>query len=253
MTCSHEAPPPRLDRPLEVGPGDWTRREFYLLISALVIPRPIGWISTVSAAGARNVAPYSFFNLMGSDPPYVAFCSTGAKDTLANLRAVPEFVVNIVSMPMLEKMNLTATDFPPNEDEFQWAGLRAEPSTKVRPHRVGEARAHLECEVAQIVSDGNTNIALGRIVHAHVDPCVWKNGRVDPQLLDPACRLSGSAYAALGQLVSLARTAWNDLKAPGGHPAMPPAAERRRGVPDVSRDNAEKNPPPSLHTQGAGL
>jgi flavin reductase (DIM6/NTAB) family NADH-FMN oxidoreductase RutF len=213
VTASHDGPPARLDRPLEVGPGDWTQREFYLLMSALVIPRPIGWISTVSAAGVRNIAPYSFFNLMGSDPPYVAFGSLGAKDTVTNLRKVPEFVANIVSMRLLEKVNLTATDFPPQQDEFQWAALTSEPSAKVRPFRVGEAKAHLECEVAQIVSDRNTHIVLGRIIHAHVDPSVWREGRVDPILLDPVCRLSGSAYATLGEVTRLARVAWSDLKA----------------------------------------
>jgi flavin reductase (DIM6/NTAB) family NADH-FMN oxidoreductase RutF len=213
MTASHDAPPQRLDRPLEVGQRDWSQREFYLLMSALIIPRPIGWISTISASGIRNLAPYSCFNMMGNDPPYVAFGSTGAKDSLANLREVPEFVVNIASMHMMEKVNLTATDFPSEEDEFQWAGLSSEPSAKVRPCRVADAKAHLECELTQVVSDHNTHIVLGRVVHAHVDPSVWKDGRVNPRLLDPICRLGGSAYAALGEFVSLARPAWGDLKA----------------------------------------
>jgi flavin reductase (DIM6/NTAB) family NADH-FMN oxidoreductase RutF len=214
--ASHDAPPTSLDRPLEVGTCDWTQREFYLLMSALVIPRPIGWISTISAAGERNVAPYSFFNLVGSDPPYVAFGSTGAKDTLANVREVPEFVVNIVSMYLLEKMNFTAADFPPDKDEFGWAGLTPQPSAKVRPLRVGECRAHLECELTQIVDDRNTHIVLGRVVHAHVDPSVWKEGRVDPRLLNPVGRLAGSGYAALGELFSLPRPAWSDIAAAPG-------------------------------------
>jgi len=96
----------------------------------------------------------------------------------------------------------------------------------VRPFRVGEAKAHLECEVAQIVTDRNTNIVLGRIVHAHVDPMVWKNGRVDPQLLDPVCRLSGSGYAALGALVNVQRPQWKDVEGTSGQEAMP-RAERR--------------------------
>jgi len=226
MTASHVAPPHALDRPLEVGSGDWMPREFYMLMTALVVPRPIGWISTISAAGARNIAPYSYFNLMGSDPPYVAFGSTGVKDSLANLREVPEFVANIVSMHVLEKMNFTATDFPPEEDEFEWARLTPAPSAKVRPFRVAEAKAHLECEVAQVVSDRNTHIVLGRVVHAHVDPGVWREGRVDPRLLDPVCRLSGSGYAALGDLVSLARPAWNEVKTTRTAPKMPRAVKR---------------------------
>ena len=226
MSGSHDAPPKVLDRPLEIGPEDWSVREFYQLMTALVIPRPIGWISTISAAGVRNVAPYSYFNLMGSDPFYVAFGSTGAKDTLTNLREVPEFVANIVSMHVLEKMNFTSTDFPRDQDEFEWAGLTPAPSVKVRPPRVGESRAHLECELVQIVDDRNTHIVLGRIVHAHVDRSVWKDGRVDPRLLDPVCRLSGSGYASLGELVNVQRPDWKNVKDTRGQEAMPHAVKR---------------------------
>src|SRR5258708_23326116 len=98
MPSSHDAPPITLDRALEVGPDDWQAPGFYQLMTALVVPRPIGWISTISESGVRNVAPYSYFNLMGSDPPYVAFGSTGIKDSLRNLRELPEFVANIVTL-----------------------------------------------------------------------------------------------------------------------------------------------------------
>lgn len=226
MSGSHDAPPNVLDRPLEVGPGDWSVREFYLLMTALVIPRPIGWISTVSASGVRNVAPYSYFNLMGSDPFYVAFGSTGVKDSVSNLREVPEFVANIVTMHILEKMNFTSADFPRDQDEFEWAGLTPVPSAKVRPPRVGEAKAHLECELVQIVSDRNTHIVLGRVVHAHVEPSVWKDGRVDPRLLDPVCRLSGSGYASLGELFSVQRPAWKTVSGSRGQEMMPRAVKR---------------------------
>src|SRR5688572_3108582 len=226
MAASHTAPPQVLDGPLEVAPGDWDTREFYLLMTALVIPRPVGWISTVSAAGVRNLAPYSYFNLMGSDPFYVAFGSTGVKDTLTNVRETRQFVANIATMHLLEKMNFSSGDFPREEDEFGWAGLTPASSAKVSPPRVGEAKAHLECEMVQIVDDGNTHIVLGRIVHAHVDPSVWKDGRVDPRLLDPICRLSGSGYATLGDLVSVQRPQWKDVAGTAGQEAMPRAAKR---------------------------
>ncbi len=226
MPGSHNAPPQSLDRPLEIGSDDWALRDFYQLMTALVIPRPIGWISTLSAGGVRNVAPYSYFNLMGSDPFYVAFGSTGVKDTLTNIREVPQFVANIVTMHVLEKMNFTSTDFPRDEDEFQWAGLTPVPSVKVRPPRVGEAKAHLECELVQVVDDRNTHIVLGRIVHAHVDSSVWKDGRVDPRLLDPVCRLSGSGYASLGELVSVPRTTWEKVGSTRGQEAMPRSIKR---------------------------
>src|SRR6476661_6790316 len=140
MSRSHDAPPETLDRALEVGPGDWQGPAFYQLMTALVIPRPIGWISTISAKGVRNIAPYSYFNLMGSDPFYVAFGSSGVKDSLRNLREVRQFVANIVTMDLLDKMNFTSGDFPHEEDEFGWAGLTPGPSAKVRPYRVSEAK-----------------------------------------------------------------------------------------------------------------
>lgn len=226
MTASHSAPPQTLDRDLEVGPDDWQAKEFYFLMTALVIPRPIGWISTISAKGVSNVAPYSYFNMMGNDPPYVAFASTGIKDSLRNLREVPQFVANIVTMHVLEEMNFTSTDFPHDESEFGWAGLTAAPSAKVKPFRVLEAKAHIECEVKQIITDHNTNIVLGRIVHTHVSPSVWKDGRIDPRLLDPVCRLSGSGYAQLGELVNIARPFWKDVKGTQGRQAMPKAIKR---------------------------
>lgn len=226
MGSSHDAPPRTLERPLEVSPEDWDKREFYLLMTALVIPRPVGWMSTVSASGVRNLAPYSYFNLMGSDPFYVAFGSTGVKDTLTNVRETKQFVANIATMHLLEKMNYTSGDFPRDEDEFGWAGLTPVPSAKVLPPRVGEARAHLECQMVQVVSDGNTHIVLGRIVHAHVDPSVWKDGRVDPRLLDPICRLSGLGYGSLGDLYRVERPKWKDVAGTSGQEGMPRAAKR---------------------------
>jgi flavin reductase (DIM6/NTAB) family NADH-FMN oxidoreductase RutF len=226
MPASHPQPPTDLDRPLEIGRADWQGPAFYQLLTALVVPRPIGWVSTVSAAGVPNLAPYSYFNLMGSDPPYVAFGSSGVKDSLRNLREVPEFVANIVTMDLLERMNFTSCDFPHDEDEFSWAGLTQAPAATVRPFRVGEAKAHLECEVAQIVTDRNTNIILGRVLHAHVDASVWRDGRVDTRLLDPVCRLSGSGYAALGPLFSVQRPQWKNVAGTQGRAAMPLMQER---------------------------
>jgi len=225
-TASHDAPPSVLDRPLEFDTADWAARDRYFVLTGLVIPRPIGWISTLSAAGVRNLAPYSYFNLMGSNPAYVAMGSTGVKDSLANLREVPQFVANIVTMDLLEKMNFTSGNFPREEDEFGWAGLTPVASARVRPARVGEAKAHLECEVAQVVTDGETNIILGRIVHVHVDPSVWKDGRVDANLLHPVCRLSGLNYASLGEIFRIQRPQWKDVEGTHGQEAMPRAAQR---------------------------
>jgi len=230
MDGAHTTPPRSLEAPLELGPGDWASRDFYQLLTALVVPRPIGWISTLSRSGVRNLAPYSYFNLMGSDPAYVAFGSSGEKDSLANLREVPEFVANIVTMDLLEKMNFTSTDFPGDHDEFDWAGLTPVAAKTVRPFRVGEAKAHLECAVSHIYDDRNTHIVLGRILHVHVAPRVWKEGRVDPKLLDPVCRLAGSGYAALGEVVSVQRPSWKNVAGTQGQAAMPRAVRRQGGM-----------------------
>jgi len=226
MVAKLEFPPKTADAPIEVTPGDWPDRELYLMMTALVIPRPVGWISTLSASGVRNVAPYSYFNLMGSDPIFCAFGSTGAKDSLSNIREVPQFVANIATMHVLEKMNFTSADYPRDQDEFEWAGLTPTPSVKVRPPRVGEAKAHLECELVQVVSERNTHVVIGRVVHVHVDPSVWKDGRVDPRLLDPICRLSGSLYANLGEIISVPRPAWADVCGSTGQEKMPRAVKR---------------------------
>jgi len=221
MTTSHASPPKTLDEDLEVGCGDWPIGEFYHLTTALVIPRPIGWISTVSAQGVRNLAPYSYFNVMGTDPSYVAFGSVAQKDTLTNILEVPEFVCNIATVDLLGEVEFTATAFPRGEDECEWARLTAVPSRKVRPSRVAQAKAHLECEVAHIHRDGKTNIVLGRVVHAHVSAAVWRDGRVDPRLLDPLARLGGAGYARLGELFSIKRATVDEVRAKNGEHEMP--------------------------------
>src|SRR5258708_17320122 len=130
MLNSHDAPPEFLDRPIEVGAEDWQGRAFYFLMNALVVPRPIGWISTISKSGMRNLAPYSHFNLMGSNPFYCAFASTGVKGTITNLREAPEFVANIVTMDLLERMHFTSGDFPHDVGEVSWSRLPLLPAAE---------------------------------------------------------------------------------------------------------------------------
>jgi flavin reductase (DIM6/NTAB) family NADH-FMN oxidoreductase RutF len=126
----------------------------------------------------RNLARYSYFNLMGSVPIFCAFGSTGAKDSLSNIREVPQFVANIATMHVLEKMNFTSADYPRDQDEPEWAGLTPISSVKVRPPRVREAKAHLECDLVQIVSERNPHVVIGCVVHVHVDPSVGKYASV---------------------------------------------------------------------------
>ncbi len=223
MTASHSTPPQTLDRDLEVGVADWPKSQLYFVTTGLVIPRPVGWISTVSAEGRRNLAPYSYFNLLGSDPFYVVFGSSGAKNTVSNLAEVPEFVCNIATIDLIDQVEFTAIEFPPEQDEFNWAGLTPVPAATVRAHRVSEAKAHLECEVAQVIKEGDVHVVLGRIRHVHVDRSVWRDGRVDPRLLDPLCRLGGGRYASLGQIYGVKRKSWDELRQTAGKPQLPHA------------------------------
>jgi flavin reductase (DIM6/NTAB) family NADH-FMN oxidoreductase RutF len=209
---SHPSPPDRLDAPLELRPADWPPRQVNALLTGLVVPRPIAWVSSVGADGVRNVAPHSYFNLVAHDPPHVVFSSTGVKDTLRNVRASGVFVVNVVTQDVLEAMNATAADLPPGEDEFAWFGLEAVPAVAVAAPRVAVAKAHLECRVVHELEVGNGNLVVGEVVHVHVAPDVWRDGRVDPVLLDPVCRLAGTGYATLGDLVTLPRPRWDTVR-----------------------------------------
>ncbi len=193
MTASHDSPPTKLDRPIEVGPHDWTQRDFYRLMSALVVPRPVGWISTVSAAGVNNVAPYSFFNLLGSDPPYVGFGSTGAKDSIANLRDVPEFVVNIVSMHLLATMNLTAHRFSARGGRVPLGGphLGAVCESPAVPGRGSEGASRMR--------GGADRQRPQHAHHAGADhPCARRSERLERRTCRPAAARSGLPPCRLG-------------------------------------------------------
>jgi flavin reductase (DIM6/NTAB) family NADH-FMN oxidoreductase RutF len=193
-------------------PATLPSREAYFLLTSLVVPRPIAWVSSLDAEGQRNLAPHSYFNAISSDPPIVHFTSTGVKDTLRNVRATGEFVVNVVTEDLAEAMNVTAADFPPGEDEFAWAGLDTAPSAVVKPPRVAAAKAALECRVHQILSLGNGNMVFGDVLHVWVDDAVWRDGRVDPDALRAVGRLAGSSYMRVGGTYKMPRPTWADLQ-----------------------------------------
>jgi flavin reductase (DIM6/NTAB) family NADH-FMN oxidoreductase RutF len=198
-------------------------REPYFLLTSLVVPRPIAWVSTLAEDGTANLAPHSYFNIVSSAPPIVHFTSSAVKDSLRNVRATGEFVVNVVSSDLVEAMNFTATDFPPEEDEFRWAGLEQTPSDRVAPPRVAQARAALECRVHQVLQVGNGHMVFGEVLRFHVDDAVWRDGRVDAEALDPVGRLSGSAYSRQGEVFKIPRRSWRELR---HEPADRPTTER---------------------------
>lgn len=177
-------------------------------LNALIAPRPIGWIGTVSATGEDNLAPFSYFNAVSADPPIVVFAPNemaggGPKDTLANVREVGEFTVSIVSEHLAQPMNETSRVAARGVSEFELAGLTAAASCSVRPRYVAEARAVLECEVWDIValpgSPGGrgSHLVIGTVVGIHIDDALIVDGRVDTIALAPVARLGYFDYSVV--------------------------------------------------------
>ncbi len=190
---------------------------------ALVAPRPIGWISTLDAGGRPNLAPYSFFNALADSPPLVMYASNGrktgadeAKDTLANLRATAEFVVNVVSFALRDAMNLSSAPYPAGDDEFARAGLTPAPCRVVAPPRVAEAPAALECRLWRVVDlPGEANaMAIGEVVGVHIDEAALADGRVDVTRFQPLARLGYRDYAAVREVFALDRPGRSCLSPP---------------------------------------
>jgi flavin reductase (DIM6/NTAB) family NADH-FMN oxidoreductase RutF len=153
---------------------------------AIVAPRPIGWISTSDADGRLNLAPYSFFNAVCDQPPMVMFSSSGWKDTVANIKATGEFVCNLVTRPLAERMNRTSASLPHGVSEFEFAGLTAAPCRIVTPPRVAEAPAALECRLVEMIQlhdlEGNKlnqYVTIGQVVGVHLDRTYVKDGLFD--------------------------------------------------------------------------
>ena len=165
---------------------------------AIVAPRPIGWVSTVDRSGAINLAPYSFFNALGENPPMLAFCSIGAKDSQAFAHEVREFVWNLVTAELVGEMNETSAPLPRGASEFERAGLQMAPSRLVAPPRVAAARCSMECKVThhldlQDVEGHPTDqhLVIGQVVGVHLDETAITSGIVDTAMLRPVARLGG--------------------------------------------------------------
>jgi len=169
-------------------------RQRYLLLTSIVVPRPIAWISTEDASGARNLAPYSYFNACSITPPIVHFTSIGAGDSIANARATGEFVVNIVHHELAPEMRLATAAFEAGE---LVAGAR---SSRVTPPRMARAKVALECRLRETLEIGEGTMAFGDVLHVHIDPSIWRDGRVDPALLTPIARLGGLHYTTVREV-----------------------------------------------------
>jgi flavin reductase (DIM6/NTAB) family NADH-FMN oxidoreductase RutF len=202
-------------------PADARDRETYFQLTSIVIPRPIAWISTLAPDGTANIAPFSFTTVLSSHPPVVCFVSSGVKDSMLNAQHQGNFVYNIGGQEMLEKLNQTAADLHRDESEFEWVELTVLPSDLVSSPRLGEAAASLECRLLEVIpfGDGDGNLVAGEVIRVHVAERVFTNDRVDPKKLNPICRLSGSNYATLGEIITIKRPSRQDLIDQGMQPA----------------------------------
>lgn len=189
-------------------------------LNAIVVPRPIGWISTLDRHGRANLAPFSFFNAVAYRPPQVMFAATGAheqgglKDSVANIEATGEFVVNLATWELRDAMNASSIAAPHGYDEFAHAGLAKAPAQVVKPSRVAQSPVQLECVLSQLVEleapapDRPNRMVIGRVVGIHIADRVIVNGLVDIARLDPITRLGYDQYARVREAFTMARPRW---------------------------------------------
>lgn len=182
---------------------------------AMVAPRPIGWISTRSLAGAVNLAPYSFFNAVGGAPPLLAFSSEGAKDSAAFAEESGEFVWNMASFALREAMNASAASLPRGQSEFEFAGLESAPCVKVKAPRVAASPCSLECRVTEIVRLKNLSgapmgniLTIGQVVGVHIGEVFIRDGKFNLKAADPLLRCGYAGdYATIATLFDMHRPA----------------------------------------------
>lgn len=192
-------------------PAREPEKETYFKLNSIITPRPIAWISTVTAEGVFNLAPFSFTTVLSSHPPIVGFVTLGAKQTLGNVRATGDFVYNIGNRDLLERMLQTSAELLPNESEFEWVGLTPIPSEIVKSPRLGEAPVSMECKLEKIVDFGEGHLIAGKVVRIHIAERLFTGDRIDQRKLQPVSRLSGREHATLGEIIELIRPNRQDL------------------------------------------
>ena len=208
---------------LSINPADYEPRQVYKLMTGIIVPRPVALVSTVDRNGTPNLAPFSFFAGVGSNPPTLLFCpvirtradaaagveSDLRKDTLRNVEETGEFVVNVVSEAIAAAANATAAEVPPEVDEFELSGLTPQASEVVRPARVAESPAQMECKLLQVVYTGRDPgagvVVLGQIVRFHLRKNLVDDFRVDPAGLDAVGRMAGNTWVRTRDRIELIR------------------------------------------------
>jgi len=185
----------------------------YSLLGSLVVPRPIGWVSTRSVDGVDNLAPHSFYQLVSTNPPIVMISTMGEKDTARNVKETGEFVVCGSPVSLIEQINITGVDFEAGISEFDIAGLTREPSDLVAPFRVAESPYALECRCCDMFEMGNGIVIFGEVVMIAVDEAVMEGRAVSMEALNPVARLGASDWSALGEIFDVPRMTVADYEA----------------------------------------
>jgi flavin reductase (DIM6/NTAB) family NADH-FMN oxidoreductase RutF len=202
---------------MELDIATLERRDIYKVMTGCIVPRPIAWVSTQDSAGINNLAPFSFFNGISSNPPALCFSiahnsqrTSGQKDTLHNILEMGEFVVNVVDEATAEAMDATAADFPADVDEFAAVGVTPAPSQSVRPPRVAESPACFECTLHTTVQvgegSGSSTLVIGIIKHIYVrDDVIGERNYIDNARLKPVGRLAGKSYCYVRDLFEISK------------------------------------------------
>ncbi|MCJ2145808.1 flavin reductase family protein [Bacillus sp. B19-2] len=199
---------------LSIDPNTKTERENYKFLIGSIIPRPVAFVTSLSEEGVLNGAPFSYFNIVSSNPPMISLSiqrfEGSQKDTARNILNSKEFVVHIVDEQNVEKMNLTAASLPPSQSEVQFAELTPVESVKVSVPGVKEAKVRMECvleyslELGVKHSDG-CDFMIGRVVQYHIESSIYENGKIDPRGLGAISRLAGHDYAKIGEIFTRKR------------------------------------------------
>lgn len=197
---------------MKIHADQLTKSTAYKLLTGVVVPRPIAWVSTRSAEGRSNVAPFSCFTFVSADPPMIGFnCGLRdgqRKDTAANIHATGEFVVNVVDEPLLDAMHRSAADFPSDVDEMELLELPSAESELITPLRVASSPISMECVLDRAVMFGRSGseFFVGEIKLFHIREGLLQDGKVDSELLRPLARLAGPVYGKLGEIIRVQRS-----------------------------------------------
>lgn len=199
---------------LSIDPSKNTERENYKFLIGSIVPRPIAFVTTLSDEGIVNGAPFSYFNIVSSNPPMISLAiqrSAGRqKDTARNIIGLKEFVVHVVDEDNVEEINKTAASLPPNESEIELANLTPVESVKISVPGIKEAKIRMECVLEQSLELGGqdspgVDLIIGKVIQFHIEEEIYEKGRIDPIGLGAVSRLAGTNYAKIGEIFSIER------------------------------------------------